>query len=210
MLQGHCERSNGGGRLTFPYYDDVLRQTVDAVYRAALLEFERLRRLGPEFASPSKEITASEAKLHLRLVRYFQAHAMREEGKTLAEIGRLFGVSRQRVNQLLSLPAEFKKAGRPKRRGAATNSPTLPETPVTSRPYRYRLQVRDKFTYLDDAFEIGFLVNALLDSSGQGGGSFVKDRFAGPVSLSDISITLSTIEPAAVERVWYSSQTNGK
>ena len=122
----------------------------------------------------------------------------------------LFGVSRQRVNQLLSLPAEFKKPGRPKRRGVATNSPTLPDTLMRPAAYRYRLQVRDKFTYLDDAFEIGFLVNALLDSSGRGDGSFVKDRFAGPVSLSDISITLSTIEPAAVERVWYSSQTNGK
>jgi hypothetical protein len=196
--------------LTFPNYDDVLRQTVEAVYRAALLEFERLQRLGPEFASPNKKMTASEAKLHLRLVRYFQAHAMREEGKTLAEIGLLFGVSRQRVNQLLSLPAEFKKPGRPKRRGVAKNSPTLPETLMTPTAYRYRLQVRDKFTYLDDAFEIGLLVNALLDSSSEEGGSFVKDRLAGPVSLSDISITLSTIEPAAVERVWYSSQTNGK
>jgi hypothetical protein len=75
--------------------------------------------------------------------------------------------------------------------------------------YRYRLQVRDQFTYLDDAFEIGFLVNALLDSSRQVGAPFVKNRFAGPVSLSDISITLSTIEPAAVERVWYSSEPNG-
>ena len=54
---------------------------------------------------------------------------------------------------------------------------------MTPTAYRYRLQVCDKFTYLDDAFEIGLLVNALLDSSRQGGGSFVKDRFAGPVSL---------------------------
>lgn len=92
-------------------------------------------------------MTASEAKLHLRLVRYLQAHAMREEGKTLAEIGQLFGVSRQRVNQLLSLPADFKKPGRPKRRGMATNSPTLPETLMTPTAYRYRLKVRDKFTY---------------------------------------------------------------
>ena len=196
--------------MTFPSYDDVLRQTVEAVYKAALLEFERLRRLGPEFASPNQEMTTSEAKLHLRLARYLQAHAMREEGKTLAEIGQLFGVSRQRVNQLLSLPAEFKKPGRPKRGREATTSPPLPETLMTPTAYRYRLQVGDKFTYLDDAFEIGFLVNALLDSSREEGGSSIKDRFAGPVTLSDISITLSTIEPAAVERVWYSSQTNGK
>jgi hypothetical protein len=195
--------------LTSPYYEDILRQTVEAVYRAALLEFERLRRLGPEFASPNKEMTASEAKLHLRFVRYLQAHAMREEGKTLAEIGRLFGVSRQRVNQLLSPPAEMKKPGRPKRRAVATNSPPLPETLMMPAAYRYRLQVRDKFTYLDDAFEIGFLVNALLDSSRQVGVPFVKNRFVGPVSLSDISITLSTIDPAAVERVWYSSEPNG-
>ena len=75
-------------------------------------------------------------------------------------------------------------------------------------PYRYRIQVRDRFTYLNDVFEIGLLVNALLQGSKQLGGWLSRDSnpFPGPVSLSDVSITLVGIEPIAVERTWYSSE----
>jgi hypothetical protein len=163
-------------------------------------------RLGPDFISQDKQMTAYEAQVHLRLVRYLQVTALRGEGKTLAEIGLLFGVSRQRVNQLLKPPGG--RPGRPRRAGPATHSQEERETVLAPPAYRYRLQVRDKFTYLGDAFEIGFLVNSLLHGPKPPGNSLANDSnpMVGSVNLSDISITLEAIKPTAVERVWYSPE----
>jgi hypothetical protein len=189
--------------LSSPHSKDVLRQTVEAVYGAALAEVERLKPPAPAY--PSKEMTAYEAKFHLRRVRYLRATAMREEGKTLAAIGLLLGVSRQRVNQLLKPPAEYKRPGRP-RRGAVRDLQREREALMTHAAFRYCLQVRNKFTYVNDPFEIGLLVNSLLRGAKQFDSSMAKDwnPFGEPVALSDISITLAAVDPAAPERAWYS------
>ena len=133
--------------------------------------------------------------------------ALRREGKTLAKIGLLFGVSRQRVNQLLKPPAENKRAGRPRRDRTPSHSPEEQETELKRAAHHYRVQVRDKFTYLNDGFEIDFLVNSLLDDSKRRSGLVGNDAdpLAQSVSLSEISITLEAIDARAMEHVWYLS-----